>query len=264
MEYQNNWFVYGYPVSFRDYVINSDFSNSSNPTYYLSDSGNSGQYMKHATSILYANYDLCSDKGDIVLSAMEPTSHVTSFIEPDMYFGDYPDQIKDGEIESSDISLPVFDLSRFLSSSDSIQQDMQQTYNQIYNQQMSYEDYANQIKTDSSIVDPNPDSGSDIVNPSDPTEPEDVGPIGDYALDLTEFFPFCIPYDIKEFLSLLSAAPEAPVFEWDIVVKSWDWGFHVTVDLSPWNDVAALFRKLELLAFIVGLGFVTREKFLRG
>ena len=85
-----------------------------------------------------------------------------------------------------------------------------------------------------------------------------------YGLSLTEFFPFCIPFDIYEFLSALAAEPEAPVFEWVIPVPQMDKNFSVRVDLSAWNDVAALFRKLELLAFIIGLAYVSREKFLRG
>lgn len=84
-----------------------------------------------------------------------------------------------------------------------------------------------------------------------------------YAISLTDFFPFCIPFDIYEFLSVLSAAPEAPVFHWEIPVPQLGRTFDIDVDLSPWDPVAAVFRTFELLAFIVGLGMITREKFLR-
>lgn len=83
------------------------------------------------------------------------------------------------------------------------------------------------------------------------------------TMSLTEFFPFCIPYDLFEFFTLLRAAPEAPVFEWIIPVPQLGRTFEIKVDLTPWDPVAQLFRNLELLAFIVGLAYVTREKFLR-
>lgn len=88
--------------------------------------------------------------------------------------------------------------------------------------------------------------------------------IGSYALDLTDFFPFCIPFDIVDFLTLLAAEPEAPYFEFDINFPYMDAPWHVVIDLSAWDSIAALLRTLELLAFIIGLAVVTREKFLRG
>ena len=38
--------------------------------------------------------------------------------------------------------------------------------------------------------------------------------IGDYTMDLTKFFPFCIPFDLYDFATCLLAEPEAPVIEW--------------------------------------------------
>lgn len=83
------------------------------------------------------------------------------------------------------------------------------------------------------------------------------------TMSLTEFFPFCIPYDLYEFFTLLRAEPEAPVFKWEIPVPQLGRNFEIEVDLSAWDSVAQLFRNLELMAFIVGLAYVTREKFLR-
>lgn len=124
------------------------------------------------------------------------------------------------------------------------------------------------------VTNPNPDPGTDPdsgTNP-DPGENPEGGSSsggtsddsGGYTLDLTDFFPFCIPFDIYEFLSLLAAEPEAPVFEWVIPVPQMDTEFPISIDLSAWDNVAKLFRTLELLAFIVGLAMVTRDKFIRG
>lgn len=79
---------------------------------------------------------------------------------------------------------------------------------------------------------------------------------------LTEVFPFCIPFDIYALLSSLSADPQTPVFTARFVVP----GIieeEFTIDLTPFNSVAQIVRTLELLAFIIGLALVTRERFLR-
>lgn len=79
---------------------------------------------------------------------------------------------------------------------------------------------------------------------------------------ITEVFPFCIPFDIYALLSALSADPETPVFTARFVVPGVI-NEEFTIDLSPFNSVAQIVRTLELLAFIIGLALVTRERFLR-
>lgn len=87
---------------------------------------------------------------------------------------------------------------------------------------------------------------------------------GDYQTPgLENVFPFCIPFDIYNLLSALAADPVAPSFTWRFYVpRVCDETF--TVDLSPFDTVAQIVRTVELLAFIVGLAMVTRERFLRG
>lgn len=82
------------------------------------------------------------------------------------------------------------------------------------------------------------------------------------TIDLRKFFPFCIPFDIYDIFVAFAADPVAPHFQWDIDI--WDYTWSIDLDLSAWDEVAAILRRLELLAFIVGLGLVTRDKFLRG
>lgn len=113
------------------------------------------------------------------------------------------------------------------------------------------------------VPDPAPDAG--VSPPPDSFEPDpDGGAANDYAIDLTQFFPFCIPFDLYEFLSLLASDPVAPCFEWVIPVPQLDTEFPITIDLSAWDSVARLFRTMELLAFIVGLALLTRNKILMG
>lgn len=85
-----------------------------------------------------------------------------------------------------------------------------------------------------------------------------------YAVELTSFFPFCVPWDIYNFFALFLAEPEAPCLEFDIDFPYMNEPWHIVIDLSAWDTVATVLRTLELVLFIVGLAMVTREKFLRG
>lgn len=77
--------------------------------------------------------------------------------------------------------------------------------------------------------------------------------VDSYTLNLTAFFPFCIPYDLYDMLAAFAAEPEAPVFTFAT-------GFlgnvyTVDIDLSPWNSVAKTVRAIQLCICIVGLAF---------
>lgn len=87
---------------------------------------------------------------------------------------------------------------------------------------------------------------------------------GDYTSPgLQSVFPFCIPFDIYNFLSCLAADPVAPSISWRFYLPGLC-DEQVEIDLAQFNTVAQIVRTMELLAFIVGLAFVTRSKFLRG
>lgn len=80
---------------------------------------------------------------------------------------------------------------------------------------------------------------------------------------LSSVFPFCIPFDLYEFFECLAADPEAPQISWRFYVPG-ICDEQIEIDLSQFDTVAQIVRTMELLAFIVGLALVTREKFLRG
>lgn len=89
----------------------------------------------------------------------------------------------------------------------------------------------------------------DNPSPDDPVIPE---------LGLEDVFPFCIPFDLYRFFSVLSAAPEAPSFDFPFVIPGLiDYTFHV--DLSEFNTVAQVMRTMELLGFCIGLALLTRN-----
>lgn len=102
------------------------------------------------------------------------------------------------------------------------------------------------------------DKAKDDVIPAVPN----VGTLDDYKLaGLEKVFPFCIPFDLIAFLGCLSAAPEAPAFDWVFPLPGKDGKeYALHVDLSPWEPVAKIARTMETLAFCIGLVMITREK----
>lgn len=93
-------------------------------------------------------------------------------------------------------------------------------------------------------------SGSTWVPPSSHNQ---------FALvDLSKYFPFCIPFDLYDFFTLLDAEPVAPVLSWEIQDLSGQ-SYSLSVDLSEWDSVAQLFRRLQLFLFICGLAAASRK-----
>ena len=99
-------------------------------------------------------------------------------------------------------------------------------------------------------TDTNPDTGNDSWSPS--------GDMQHFTLDLKEYFPFCIPFDLYDFFTCLNADPVAPVIEWVIPLPGGD-TYPLELDLSTFDPVAQLLRRLQLLLFCVGLAFKTRD-----
>lgn len=95
----------------------------------------------------------------------------------------------------------------------------------------------------------------------------DTTAVSQYTIaDLKSLFPFCIPFDLIDFLGVLSAEPEAPKFIWTFPGVS-RYGIpevDVVIDLSVFNTVASIVRTLETLGFIVGLALITRSHMIRG
>lgn len=68
-------------------------------------------------------------------------------------------------------------------------------------------------------------------------------------------YPFCIPWDLKNFVTSLKAEPEAPAWDFDysITVAGQTYTTHFEGDLSDYNSLATIFRNLLLIGFIIGL-----------
>lgn len=107
-----------------------------------------------------------------------------------------------------------------------------------------------------------PDIPTPVINPSVPASPDlSVAP---FKMDLKGLFPFCIPFDVVDMLKMLKAEPQAPRYtvNWNIPIINQTLNF--TIDLTPFNGVATILRTMELIAFCIGLAFVTRSMFIRG
>lgn len=90
--------------------------------------------------------------------------------------------------------------------------------------------------------------------PEPGTEPDEMD---NYKVDLTNIFPFCLPFDFIALLQVLSAEPETPRFEMPFIVQSIGVNETVVIDLAFLDGVMDGLRKLELVAFIVALIFAT-------
>lgn len=82
--------------------------------------------------------------------------------------------------------------------------------------------------------------------------------LDNYSLDLKNFFPFCIPFDLRDMLKLIKSAPAPVSVEWTFDFG--DLGTQVLeIDLQEFNALAQTLRSMELLAFCVGLALATKR-----
>lgn len=113
-----------------------------------------------------------------------------------------------------------------------------------------------------------PDAGEDDTEKDTENGGESGGGTVDVPMtfDLTKLFPFCIPFDVIDLISVLSAKPETPRFEVPLKYPTTSGmaTYIMVIDLSDFDEVAALLRKMECLLFIVGLAFITRANMIRG
>lgn len=77
-------------------------------------------------------------------------------------------------------------------------------------------------------------------------------------VDLHEFFPFCVPYDLIHLVKCFCAEPQTPKF--DINLKLPYIGkIDTCLDLTMFNEAARILRILETIGFILSLVLVSRN-----
>lgn len=112
------------------------------------------------------------------------------------------------------------------------------------------------------------DTTTDLVIPTDPDLPdktiqdkvnENVTNNGFVLTGLENFFPFCIPFDIYSFITILVADPVAPVIHWHIYNPVSKTDNIMTLDFAIWEPVVILFRYIFDFLFIIGLALIARS-----
>lgn len=78
------------------------------------------------------------------------------------------------------------------------------------------------------------------------------------VVDLSKFFPFCIPFDLIHLVQALDADPVAPKWTLKLEPPQFPVEWEVTIDLSQFESLAKIFRTGETLLFVVGLILITR------
>ena len=77
-------------------------------------------------------------------------------------------------------------------------------------------------------------------------------------VDLHEFFPFCVPYDLVHLIKCFCAEPQTPKFNIDIKLP-YIGKIDTCLDLSMFDDAARILRILETIGFILALVLVSRN-----
>lgn len=122
--------------------------------------------------------------------------------------------------------------------------------------------------------DPNPTGAPDPEPTKAPEEDSssDVDP-KDYAIDLRQIFPFCIPFDLIHLLNVLDAEPEAPRFEIPIDLeadnpftgkKILNYHTKIVIDMSDYEQPIKVIRIFEIMFFILALLLITRDQMIKG
>lgn len=119
--------------------------------------------------------------------------------------------------------------------------------------------YLNPENAPDPYPDPDPDPDPEPAPEPAPEPIPDNTYLGEFLLpdSITTKFPFSIPFDIARCLRLFSTnSRTAPRWETDLHYGNNT--SHVVIDLSVFDDVAALIRPIEFIAFLIGLAYATR------
>ena len=219
--------------------------------------------------ILWSGFDISNyDSSSSIMDGSDPSNVSTqkTTVTPSIYVGDIPSQVQDGSFDDDKYELPYINYTQLFQNQTDAIEALNNAATQLQNQTMTYQQYMDLIQSQTGSgtnpdlnpnPDPNPDPGTDPDDPEQDPEQDDDS-ISNFTLDLKDYFPFCIPFDLYDFVSCLNAAPEAPVIEWEIYTSGGG-SYPLVLDLSPFDSAAQLLRRLELLLFCIGLGFVTRN-----
>lgn len=95
--------------------------------------------------------------------------------------------------------------------------------------------------------------GQDTIVPSFPSfgDSLDFSPM--YLTNVTEKFPFSLPWDIGRLIQKFDVEPIAPIFDVPIVSET------ITLDLTEFSELASIVRFFVLICFILSLIFISTK-----
>lgn len=107
---------------------------------------------------------------------------------------------------------------------------------------------------------PNPTTNPQ-VEPAPTLTPEEITQtLEDKTIrNLGSIFPFCIPFDIVDLFRKMDVARKAPVLTWDTDFGQWGSFGTISLDMSMFDQAAAVARTFELILFIMGLMVGTKN-----
>lgn len=198
----NNWSIYGYSVTDSG-TYSRVYTNSRG-------SGTASYDCSYGGDIVWSNHDIIHESnGSVWFSGSEPTTTQTEIIEPTIYVGDIPQNIIEGKDDEDTIALPLVDPIGVIASPTTALNDVTAPISDLAAGTITLDDYLELVRADVITADPDapaePTIGTDVEVWVPPANP------GQFALDLTKFFPFCIPFDLYAFLTCLNADPVTPV-----------------------------------------------------
>ena len=109
---------------------------------------------------------------------------------------------------------------------------------------------------------PNPEPFPEVTPNKPITDNAPIQNAINKSLNLADFFPFCIPFDLIRLVNVLNVEPQAPYFEYPIKVEGVI-DYVVAIDFSKYELLAQIVRIFETLIFIGALIMATR-KLIRG
>ena len=101
------------------------------------------------------------------------------------------------------------------------------------------------------------------VSPKPSASPDDDNDDTKWVVDLSKFFPFCIPFDLIHLIQVLDAEPVAPRWEFPLELPAYGISYTFVIDMAQFETVAEVFRLCETILFVLSLILITR-KLIRG
>lgn len=102
------------------------------------------------------------------------------------------------------------------------------------------------------------DTVAEAAPKPDPGPQPDID-AGSYKVNLTNVFPFCLPFDFIRLLDALDAEPVTPVFEFPFVVPVLGIDMTVELDMSFLEPAMEVFRMGETVGFVILLIVLTQR-----